>query len=173
MGEVLLPHTASPQAMTSMDSMENKSTDCKRADNTELPPQPSFHPNTTQNALRVRKKHHVNLCIQNTNSALMDSVFHPTKMVQTGGGFPGQKTECTETPPVQQGLRAQEVHCICLRNLPGQAVHPHRGVQHSGAPAWHVSHAKCHAYRYSVSLFGQFGRWVDAKTTAAIFALLL
>ena len=35
------------------------------------------------------------------------------------------KTECTETPHVPQGFRAQEVHCICLRNLRGQAFHPH------------------------------------------------
>ena len=57
MGEVLLPHTASPQAMTSRDCLENKSTDCKRADNTELPPQPSCHLNTTQNTLRDTSKH--------------------------------------------------------------------------------------------------------------------
>ena len=35
----------------------NKSTDCKRADNTELPPQPSCHLNTTQNTLRDTSKH--------------------------------------------------------------------------------------------------------------------
>ena len=75
----------------------------------------------------IRKKGHVNLCIQKANSALMGLVLHPT--LKNGRNlwsvpWAALRTKCTEAP-LPQGLTAHKISGICLRNLLGQILHPH------------------------------------------------